>query len=166
MQSKEIHFRLTETEHQAIAGALRYCLSILEPSENGRRGTGAPNDPFTAAPPPSRATVAQAPEAGPAKLETPSAQPPRDRWMHDRQGNEIAQPNAEAYSVRIWKCEQQPGKNGPFLDVRWDQRRAYCHDPKLFPWILQAAKTKAQIVLYLRQRDKNSVYDHIIGIKA
>lgn len=158
MLKPDLHFVLSDTEHQAVVGALRYWLSILEPSENGRRGTGAPNDPFTAAPnqPPDPKRDGVSPGGSP---------PQRDRWSHDRQGNEIAQPQAEAYTVRIWKCEQVTGKNGPFLDVRWDQRRAYCHDPKLFPWIVAASKTRAQIVLYLRQNPNNQ-YDHIVGVKA
>lgn len=160
----DLHFRLTDTEHQAIAGALRYWLSILEPSENGRRGTGAPNDPFTAAP--NEAAPGHEVNRTPVASGAPTqSAPPRDRWTHDRQGNEIAQPNAEAYTVRIWKCEQGNGKTGPFLDVRWDQKRAYCHDQKLFPWIVAAAKSRAHIVLYLRQSN-NSVYDHIVGVKA
>lgn len=159
-----VFFRLTRAEHTAIAGALRYWLELLEPSSaDNRRGTGAPNDPFTAAPPFATTTppATTARTVGPA-TEQPA---PRDRWQHDAQGKEIPQPNAEAYTVRIWKWEQGAGKNGPFLDVRWEQKRAYCHDPKLFPWIVNAAKTRAQIVLYLKE-GQNTTYQHIVGVKA
>ena len=104
-------------------------------------------------------------EAANSAVDLPSLGQPRDRWFHDKKGNEVPDPKADAYTLRIWKCEQSNGTRGPFLDVRWDQKRAYCHDPLLFPWILKAYKEHAQIILYLRQAE-NSAYSHIIGVKV
>lgn len=173
MEKPSVYFCLTDTEHAAIVGALHYWLSILEPHDR-RHGTGAPNDPFTASPisPPTPSTAARigGPETGRGAgggIDDGPRQAPRDRWSHDRQGKEIAEPNAEAYTVRIWHCERRTGNNGQeYLIVKWEQKKAYCHDPKLFPWIMTAAKTRSQIVLYLRQNDGKTLYDHVIGVKA
>lgn len=130
---------LTTDQCQEIAKALDRVVEILKraPFTNGEKA-------------PAASKIAQAPNAA------------RDHWMHDKEGKEIPQADAEGYQVRIWKCEQTQGKTGPFLDVRWEQKRAYCHDAKLFPWILGAFKAHSQIILYLRRQNS---YDHIVGVR-
>lgn len=134
-------FAMNETERQDVARVLEMLINVF--------ANGKPS-------------AAPRPRSTPAAGEIPQTFP-RDRWTHDREGKEIPQPDAEAYTVRIWKCEQGQGKNGPFLDVRWEQKRAYCHDQKLFPWIIQAVKTRSQIILYLKLQNN---FDTIVGVKT
>lgn len=140
-------FSLSEQEHAEITRALRRLMAVLEFS-NPAEGPGADSRKAASAAPNSPAT------------EKPA---PRDRWTHDRSGKEIPRPDVESYSIRVWKCEKGTGKYGAFLDVRWNQKRAYCHDESLFPWIIAASQTKAEITVYLEQHNN---FAKIVGVKA
>lgn len=156
------HFAMTEEERQDTARVLGRLVSVLV-NGNPTNAAASPSfgSPATAKSPALKYSQASPPDKGNAP---PSVEHPRDRWARDREGKEIPQPNAEAYTVRIWKCEQGVGTAGnQFLDVRWEHRRAYCHDPRLFPWILAAVKSHSQIILYLKLQNN---FDTIVGVKS
>jgi hypothetical protein len=120
-----------------------------------------------------KATPAQLPTVQPSPAPAPRSSPPSvpapaDRWAIDPNGQEFPwrekSEEIDAYTVMLWQCQNGTGKNGPYVAVRWEQRRAYCHAPNLFSWLVAAHKEKRKIVLYLTDADGN--YAHIVGIRA